>query len=125
MSSHSAERVQVVNGIITQEEANELMGDALDAQYDEPEQLVKLLVILHDNSEGYIQEAVYRLIRAAYNLSLVHSFSLQDYMAVIREGRDPLAEARRKSQKVEARAEVEATRKEKKKKSKRKKSSHN
>jgi hypothetical protein len=37
MSSHTAERVQVPNGIITQEEANELMGDALDAQYDEPE----------------------------------------------------------------------------------------
>ena len=120
MSPQTEERSQVLNGIITQEEANELMGDALDAQYDEPEQLVKLLVILYDNSEGYIQEAVYRLIRAAYNLSLVHSFSLQDYMAVIREGRDPLAEARMRSQKAETKAETEATSKEKRRKSKRK-----
>jgi hypothetical protein len=72
-------------------------------------------VILFDNSESYIQEAVYRLIRAAYNLSLVHSSSLQDYMAMIKEGRDPLAEARRRSQKAETKAEIEVTSKEKRK----------
>jgi hypothetical protein len=72
------ERPRVPNEIITQEEANELVAEALNAQFDEPEQLVKLLVILHDNSEGFIQEAIYRLIRGAFNISLVHSFSLQD-----------------------------------------------
>jgi|SRR5215213_2354942 len=116
------ERPRVANEIITQEEANELLIDALDAQQDEPEQLVKLFVILHDNcNDGFLQEALYRMMRAAFNSSLVHSFSLRDYIASIREGRDPLTEARRKWQKEQSKTEGESATKEKRRKSKRKK----
>ncbi len=101
-------RPRVPNGIITQEEANELVLEALDCCQDEPEGFVKVLVILYDNTtDGYSQEAIYRLIRAAYNSSLVHSFSLKDYMAVIREGRDPLKEARTRWQASQANADDE------------------
>jgi hypothetical protein len=98
------ERPRVPNGIITQEEANQLVTDALDADMSEPEQFVRMLVLLYDNSQdNYLQEAVYRLIRAAYIFSIAHSFSLQDYMAAIREGRNPLEEARAKEGKSNSR----------------------
>lgn len=88
-------RSRVLNEIITQEEANELVFDTLDCAPDEPEGFVRLLVILYDNTTDiHSQEAIYMLIRAAYDSSLVHSFSLTDYMAAIREDRDPLEEAR-------------------------------
>ena len=111
------------NGIITQEEANDLVTDALDADMSEPEQFVKMLVILYDNSQdGYLQEAVYRLIRAAFNFSLAHSFSLQDYIAIIREGRNPLVEARTRWQASQANADDEVNNsKERKRKPKRRK----
>ena len=113
---NTGERPRVPNGIITQEEANDLVTDALDADLSEPEQFVKMLVILYDNSQdGYLQEAVYRLIRAAFNFSLAHSFSLQDYIAIIREGRDPLKEARTREQEKQGKAESGAIRRSKKK----------
>jgi hypothetical protein len=102
MTTQEIRRPQVPEGIISDEEAKELIFDALQAEPDEPELLVKLLVILHDNSESYLQEAMWRLIRAAYNHSMYQSFSIRDYMAVIREGRDPLTEAREKWKKEEA-----------------------
>ena len=112
---NTGERPRIPNGIISQEEANELMIEALDAQQDEPEQLVKMLVILYDSSDGFLQEAVYRLMRAAYNSSLVHSFSLQDYIAIIREGRDPLKEARTRDQEKQGKVKSGAIKRSKKK----------
>lgn len=96
MTSQTENSEQVLNGIITQEQASDLVSDALDCDLDEPERFVKLLVVLYDNADGYLQEAIYRLIRGAYNYSLVHSFSMQDYMAAIRAGRNPLEDARAK-----------------------------
>jgi hypothetical protein len=105
ISTNAGKRPRVPNGIITQEEANELAWEALDCYPDEPEGFVKLLVILYDNTtDNYLQEAIYRIIRAAFNISIVHSFTLQDYMAAIREGRNPLEEARTRYQASQAEA---------------------
>jgi hypothetical protein len=52
MTTQEIRRPQVPEGIISDEEAKELVLDALQAEPAEPELLVKLLVILHDNYES-------------------------------------------------------------------------
>lgn len=71
------------------------MREALNAQQDEPEQLVKMLVILYDNSDGYIQEAVYRLIRCDQGRLRPTSRSAQN-----------VAESRRRSSKQRKAKEI-------------------
>lgn len=59
---------------------------------------------------------MWRLVRAAYSHSMYQSFSIRNYMAVIRERRDLLKEAKDQWQKEEANeAEAKGSAKPKKK----------
>jgi len=81
--------------IITREDADRLLTEALDTDLDEPEPLVKLLLVLFDHEPDSRQrDSIHRLMEAAYDNSIVHSINLEEYLESIREGRDPLAEAR-------------------------------
>lgn len=79
----------------TYEEAAALISDALNLQLDEPESLVRLLLILFDNvHDPGLSQAIREMMKAAFNNSLVHSIVFDEYLEAIREGRNPLEEAR-------------------------------
>jgi hypothetical protein len=79
----------------TRKEAVGLVGDALQAQYDEPEPLVTLLLILSDNAhDSGLQQAIREMMKAAFDNSIVHSIVFDEYLEAIRQGRNPLEEAR-------------------------------
>lgn len=81
--------------IFTREEADELVVEALDTDVDEPEPFVKLLLVLYDNArENRMKDALYELMKAAYDGSIVHSIDFQEYLRAIRLGQNPLEEAR-------------------------------
>lgn len=81
--------------IFNREEANDLVTEALDTSPDEPEPFIKLLLILFDNTqERQMKDAVYLLMEAAYDGSIVHSIDFQEYLEAIRHGQNPVEEAR-------------------------------
>ena len=81
--------------IFTDEEADRLITEALEADFNDPEPLIKLLLIIHDHiQESRLQESVYLLMRAAYRYSIVHSINFQEYLEAIRQGQNPAEEAR-------------------------------
>src|SRR6185295_8777096 len=81
--------------ILTYEEADRLVTEALDAQLDEPEPFVRMLLILLDNAqEPRLNDAIRLLIKVAYDGSIVHSIDFDEYIEVIREGRNIVEEVR-------------------------------
>lgn len=81
--------------ILTREEADHLVTEALDAQLDEPEPFVKMLLILLDNAqEPRLNDAIRLLIKVAYDGSIVHSIDFDEYIEAIREGRNIVEEVR-------------------------------
>jgi hypothetical protein len=83
--------------IFTDEEADRLVTEALDTSLDEPEPFVKLLLILHDHElSPRLKDSICLLMRAAYNCSIVHGINFQGYLEAIRQGQNPLEEARAK-----------------------------
>ena len=79
----------------TYQEAALLISDALNAQIDEPEALVKLLLILSDKvHDPGLSEAMREMMKAAFDHSLVHWIAFNEYLEAIRQGRNPLQEAR-------------------------------
>ena len=81
--------------ILTYEEADRLVTEALDTALDEPEPFVRLLLILLDNAqEPRLNDAIRLLIKAAYNGSIVHSIDFDEYIEAIREGQNIVEEAR-------------------------------
>jgi hypothetical protein len=80
---------------LTYEEAVGLISDALNAQLDEPESLVRLLLILSDNvHDPGLSQTIREMMKAAFNSSLVQSIVFDEYLEAIRQGRNPLEEAR-------------------------------
>ena len=81
--------------IFTDEEADLLITEALEADSSNPEPLVNLLLRIHDHiREAELQESVYTLMKVAYKWSIVHSINLQAYLEAIRQGQNPAEEAR-------------------------------
>ncbi|MGH9830082.1 MAG: hypothetical protein ACREDR_43275 [Blastocatellia bacterium] len=81
--------------IFTREQASDLVTEALDSDTNEPELFVKLLLMLFDNTQdAEIQDALHQLMKAAYDGSIAHSSDFQEYLETIRQGQDPLEEAR-------------------------------
>ena len=81
--------------ILTHEQADQLVTEALDTDLNEPEPLVRMLLILFDHAEEpRLADAIYLLMKVAYNGSIVHSTHLHEYLDGIRQGRNPLEEAR-------------------------------
>jgi len=81
--------------ILTREQAEELLTAALDTDLNEPEPLIRMLLVLFDNTkEPRIEDAIYLLMKVAYDGSIVHSINFQEYLRAIRQGRSPLEEAR-------------------------------
>jgi hypothetical protein len=81
--------------IFTDEEADQLIMEALEADLSDPEPLVKLLLILHDHiQESRLQESVYLLMKAAFKYSIVHSIHFREYLEAIRQDQNPAEEAR-------------------------------
>jgi hypothetical protein len=81
--------------IFTDEEADLLITEALEADLSNPEPLVKLLLRIHDRiKEAELQESVYILMKVAYKWSIVHSINFQEYLEAIRQGQNPAEEAR-------------------------------
>jgi hypothetical protein len=79
----------------TDAETDLLITEALEADLSNPEPLVKLLLIIHDNiKEAKLQESVYTLMKAAYKWSIVHSINFQEYLESIRQGQNPAEEVR-------------------------------
>jgi hypothetical protein len=79
----------------TPEQAAALIRHALQAQFDEPEPLVTLLLILFDNEhEPDLKQAIREMMKAAFDNSIVHSIAFDEYLEAIRQGRNPLEEAR-------------------------------
>lgn|SRR5262249_48089077 len=80
---------------LTFEEADRLVTEAIDTDIDEPEPLVKLLLILYDCAQQPdLREAIYQLMKAAYQNSIVQSINFHEYLDAIRKGRNPVGEAR-------------------------------
>ena len=81
--------------ILTPKEADCLITKTLDTDLDEPEPLVKLLLVLYDQAqEPNVKDSIHVLMKAAYDNSIVHSLDFQEYLDAIRQKRDPLREAR-------------------------------
>jgi hypothetical protein len=81
--------------IFSPEDADRLVTEALDTSLDEPEPFVRLLLILHDHvQEAQLKDGIYQLMKAAYNSSIVHSIDFQEYLEAIRQGQNPVKEAR-------------------------------
>ena len=81
--------------ILTREEADRLVVESLDTSMDEPEPLVRLLLILYDHEqEPRLKDLIYQLMKAAYDNSIVHSIDFQEYLKAVRQGRDIAKEAR-------------------------------
>jgi hypothetical protein len=81
--------------IFTDEEADRLVTEVLEAGLGDPEPLVKLLLIIHDRiQEAGLQESIYLLMREAYRYSIVHSINFEEYLEAIRQGHNPAEEAR-------------------------------
>jgi hypothetical protein len=80
---------------LDREEPHRLVAEALDAQYDEQERLVTLLLVLSGHaSQPKLQDAIRTLIKAAFDNSIVHSIALDEYLEAIRRGQNPLDAAR-------------------------------
>src|SRR5262245_47928307 len=80
---------------LTREEADDLLTAALDTDLDEPEPVVKLLLVLFDHeNDPRLADVIYLLMKVAYDGSIVHSMQFQEYLEAIRQGRDPLKDAR-------------------------------
>jgi hypothetical protein len=73
-------------------EALRMLEDALgEAQIDEPEELVRLLLFLSDNFDhAGLKATVQTLVRAAFDNSIVHAIAFEDYVEAIRGGQNPL-----------------------------------
>jgi hypothetical protein len=81
--------------IFSREEADRLITEALDTSLDEPEPFVRLLLMLHDHtSERQLKDSICLLMEVAYEGSIVRSINFDEYLEAIREGQDPLQEAR-------------------------------
>ena len=81
--------------ILTYEEADRLVTEALDTDLDEPEPFVRLLLILLDNAqEPRLNDAIRLLIKVAYDGSAVYSVDFDEYIEAIREGKNIVEEAR-------------------------------
>jgi hypothetical protein len=78
--------------ILTPCEALRMLEDALgEAQIDEPEALVRLLLFLADNFDhASLKATVQTLVRAAFDNSIVHAIAFEDYVEAIRGGQNPL-----------------------------------
>jgi hypothetical protein len=82
--------------ILTPCEALRMLEAALgEAQIDEPEALVRLLLFLADNFDHAGLKATIRtLVRAAFDSSIVHAIAFEDYVEAIRGGQNPLETVR-------------------------------
>jgi len=79
----------------TFEEADRLVTEAIDTDIDEPEPLVKLLLMLYDRAESPdLKDVIHQLMKAAYHNSIVQSINFQEYLEAIRQGRNVVQEAR-------------------------------
>jgi hypothetical protein len=69
-----------------------MMENALgEAQIDEPEALVRLLLFLSDTFDHPgLKAAVQTLVRAAFDNSIVGAMAFEEYVEAIRGGRNPL-----------------------------------
>lgn len=86
---------QEPNNIVTDEEADRLVTEALDTSLDEPEPFIRLLLLLHDRGkEPRLKDLIFMLMKAAYNCSIAHGKNFEEYLEAIRQGQDPLAESR-------------------------------
>lgn len=81
--------------IFTDEEVNKLIIEALEADLSDPEPLVKLLLMIHDNiQEARLKDSIYLLMKGGFKYSIVHSINFQDYLDAIRQGQNPAEEVR-------------------------------
>ena len=81
--------------IFTDEEADKLIIEALEADLSDPEPLVKLLLMIHDNiQEARLKDSIYLLMKGGYKYSIVHSINFQEYLEAIRQDQNPAEEAR-------------------------------
>jgi hypothetical protein len=78
--------------ILTPCEALRMLEDAMgEAQIDEPEALVRLLLFLADNFDhAGLKATVQTLVRSAFDNSIVHALAFEDYVEAIRGGQNPL-----------------------------------
>ena len=91
----SSEDERIDDDIFSREEAGRLVAASLNTDMDEPEPLVRLLLILFDNTaEPRLRDALHTLMKAAYDQSIVHSIDLDEYLEDLRQGGDPLKDAR-------------------------------
>jgi len=83
---------------LTREQADELVSGALDTDLNEPESLIRMLLLLFDNAKDpQMEDAIFLLMKVAFDGSIVHSINFQEYLEAIRQGRSPLEEARSRS----------------------------
>ena len=64
-----------------------LVDAAMFAERDEPDEFIRMLMLLHDNTkEAATQDALFELIKAAFNVSIAHTVSLENYLDDLRAG---------------------------------------
>jgi hypothetical protein len=81
--------------IFTDEEADQLITEALDTDLSDPEPLVELLLIIYDHiHEARLKDSIYLLMKVAFKYSIVHSVNFQEYLEAIRRDQNPAQEAR-------------------------------
>lgn len=80
--------------IFTDEEADRLVTEALDTSPDEPEPLVKMLLILHDHEkDSMLQDSIRLLMKAAYQGSIAYDNNFEEYLESIRQGKKQVQES--------------------------------
>ena len=78
------------------ERSMELVDRAMFDDRDEPDHFIRMLLVLHDRTrDPDTREALFHLIEAAYNCSLVRENALERYLDALRTGREPTAELKR------------------------------
>ncbi|HST20995.1 MAG TPA: hypothetical protein VLR90_07755 [Blastocatellia bacterium] len=90
MTSHNEEPKQAqedLRDIFTEQRSMELVDRAMNDDRDEPDNFIRMLLLLYDHSnDTATQAAIMNLIRAAYSRSLAHSNTLNTYLDSLRGG---------------------------------------
>jgi hypothetical protein len=105
MTLHEDEFERDVSEVFSAECSVDMVDRAMDDDRDEPDNFIRmLLAVLDCTRDSRAQEALYRLIEAAYDCSIIKDAALDEYLDKLRSGGKPTAEfkeGRRKETKAE------------------------
>lgn len=85
MKADEKDQKQDLHGLFAPERAREMVDQAMYVERDEPENFIRMLLLLHDHSkDALMSDALMALIVAAYDCSSPHSAALDKYLDSLR-----------------------------------------